>query len=54
LEYGFKELDQSIMYAMTHKENAASNKVLHKIGFKKTDTFTHNNDPCFFHECVRN
>lgn len=50
LEYGFNDLKAEIIYAYAHSENMASNYILTKLGFKKTDEFTEPDGICFWYE----
>lgn len=50
LEYGFNDLKAEIIYAYAHCENLASNHILTKLGFEKTDEFTEPDGICFWYE----
>jgi ribosomal-protein-alanine N-acetyltransferase len=41
IEYAKKQLDTAAIYAITHPQNAASMKVLYKLGFKQKPSFMH-------------
>lgn len=53
LDYTFKTLKASTAYAMTHHENLASQRVLEKIGYEKTQEYMDDGIPCFFFECQK-
>lgn len=50
LDYGFRKMNIPIMYASAHKENAASIKILHKIGMKIISEYDWNGIPCYWFE----
>ncbi len=49
LEFGFGSLKLQTIYAAAHIENAASNRVLTKLGFKQTGTFNYDEEPCIWY-----
>ena len=44
IEYGFKNLNIDVIYAITDPKNVNSKNVLHKIGFKFIETFDYEGD----------
>lgn len=53
LNFGFNNLNVKIIYAYAHEENAASHKVLNKLGFEKTSEFNEPDGICFWYELKR-
>ncbi|MCG2611594.1 GNAT family N-acetyltransferase [Flavobacterium sp. SM15] len=54
LDYGFTEMNIPKMYASVHKENAASKRILEKIGMQITSEFLWNDIPCYWLEMENN
>lgn len=52
-DYGFRQLDQPTLYAMTSVENKNSKKVLEKVGFICKETFLNKDLPHFWFEVNR-
>jgi len=52
LAFGFGSLKLQTIYAVAHIENAASNRVLTKLGFKQTGTFNYDEEPCYWYVCT--
>jgi len=50
LDYGFNQLKLETVYAAAHTGNAASNRVLTKLGFEQTGTFQYEDEPCYWYE----
>jgi ribosomal-protein-alanine N-acetyltransferase len=50
LVYGFRQLKSETVYAAAHTGNAASNRVLTKLGFEQTGTFQYDGEPCYWYE----
>lgn len=53
LDFGFNGLKIDIIYAHAHSGNLASNEILRKLGFRKTETFTEPDGICFWYELNR-
>ncbi|ESU18764.1 GCN5-related N-acetyltransferase [Flavobacterium cauense R2A-7] len=54
LEYGFTEMKIQKMYASVNKENAASKRILEKLGMQITSEFLWNDIPCYWLEMENN
>lgn len=52
-DYGFNELNQPVIYAMTATGNVGSRKVLEKAGFICLETFDYDGEPHFWLEARR-
>ena len=50
LDFGFNEMNASVIYAHAHSENQASNHTLRKLGFLKTGEFLEEDGMCFWYE----
>ncbi len=50
IEFGFDNLNLKMISAAAHKENGASNHVLQKLGFKQTNEFLWEKEPCFWYD----
>ncbi|MDR6158429.1 MULTISPECIES: GNAT family N-acetyltransferase [Chryseobacterium] len=53
LDFGFNGLKIDVMYAHAHSDNQASNHILKKLGFRKTEEFTEPDGICFWYELNR-
>lgn len=53
LNYAFETLDLNELFAAVHVENAASNRVVSKIGLKQTETFMYDDEPCNWYRISR-
>lgn len=49
LAFGFDSLKIQTIYAAAHIENAASNRVLTKLGFRQSGTFQYEDAPCYWY-----
>jgi ribosomal-protein-alanine N-acetyltransferase len=49
LTFGFSNLKLQTVYAVAHSENAASNRVLTKLGFRQSGTFHYEDKPCYWY-----
>lgn len=54
LDYAFNEMKIPAVYASAHIDNAGSNRILQKIGLKKTVQYQHHNLPCYWYELKNN
>ncbi|MBL0912225.1 MAG: GNAT family N-acetyltransferase [Bacteroidia bacterium] len=52
-DYGFDVMKQEVLYACTHLENYASQRVLEKAGFLKKGTFKEDNETIYWLEQSR-
>lgn len=50
IEFGFDNLNLKKISAAAHKDNAASNKILEKLGFKQTQEYFWGKEPCFWYD----
>lgn len=53
LDYGFAHLPTDTIFAITHPDNANSQKVLGKLGFEYKETFDYDGSPTFWFELTK-
>jgi RimJ/RimL family protein N-acetyltransferase len=50
LKYGFEQLNLEVLNAAAHVDNAASNRVLQKVGFQFVETFYYDTELCNWYQ----
>lgn len=50
IEFGFDNLHLKQISAAAHKDNGASNHILKNLGFRQTQEFFFENEPCFWYD----
>lgn len=50
IQYGFEQLNLDVLNAVAHVDNAASNRVLQKVGFNFVETFYYDTELCNWYQ----
>jgi ribosomal-protein-alanine N-acetyltransferase len=50
IQYGFEQLNLEVLNAAAHVDNAASNRVLQKVGFQFVETFYYDTELCNWYQ----